>query len=149
MIEEVDSPTILKLSIIKANFQDDKGDFIGKQDPYIVFDYKEISYHTNIVDDGGMVGEWNEVFFLDKINEALNDTLCFRAYDMDHLSSDLLSQTSNLSIASIYQECLDNKHKTILKSFKLTNSDNKDQGWLYVSYSLTLDSIRQRYFDNN
>ena len=56
----------LQITIIEAKFLKD-ADMVGKQDPYIVFQYGRITKKTTVAEDAGMHAIFNEKFLLSDI----------------------------------------------------------------------------------
>lgn len=57
----LDKRTMMRVIIKSATFLKDS-DMIGKQDPYIKFNYESKDLKTDVKDDAGLAAEWNETF---------------------------------------------------------------------------------------
>ena len=57
----LDKKSYMRIIIKSATFLKD-ADMVGKQDPYIKFEYEGKSLKTDVKDDAGKAAEWNETF---------------------------------------------------------------------------------------
>jgi hypothetical protein len=58
------------VSILEANFKED-ADLIGKQDPYLQFEYNGNTLKTKVQENAGKFAEFDDVFELADIHEEI------------------------------------------------------------------------------
>jgi hypothetical protein len=56
----------------EANFLKDT-DLIGKQDPYIQFEYDSSKFTTSVQDDAGLYAKFHDIFMLENIEYQINE----------------------------------------------------------------------------
>ena len=100
--EKLDKKSRLRVIIKEAQFKKD-ADMIGKQDPYILFEYQGQELTTDVKDDAGKQAKWDETFELPNIYTQVRDhnTIVFKAFDKDIGSSDLLGATDPLEFLEL------------------------------------------------
>lgn len=53
----------------QAEFLKDDGDAMGKQDPFLAFEYEGRSFKTAVQDDAGKSATYDDVFLLENVEE--------------------------------------------------------------------------------
>ena len=78
----LDKKSMLRIVVKSAVFLRD-ADLIGKQDPYITFNYEDKTLKTDVKDGAGLNATWNETFQLPNIKNqaAKGGNIIFEAYD--------------------------------------------------------------------
>ena len=46
---------------------------VGKQDPYIQFEYDNITFKTDVKDDAGLSAKFNDIFLLEHIENQIKE----------------------------------------------------------------------------
>lgn len=120
---------LLEVIIVQATFLKD-ADLIGKQDPYIQFQYLGKKVRTEVKDEAGLHAEWNERFCLTQIDQQIHSGKRFmlEAYDKDIASDDFLGKTKGISYVYLTQDEEQHKHE-----MKLYDKDGKEAGKLIVT----------------
>ena len=65
-------------------------DFIGKQDPFITFDYRGMTYKTEVKRGEGKNPVWNQTFTLENVSP--DDSIIVKCVDEDQFSNDVIGQ---------------------------------------------------------
>ena len=123
----INKKCILEVTILEASFLKD-ADFLGKQDPYIAFNYQGKQMQTTVKEDAGKFAKWNERLQLNNIQKSIknNETLVLEAYDKDPVGSDFLGSIQPMFFTNLEQyegravhnvDLLD-KHKKIAGNIK-------------------------------
>lgn len=88
----------------EASFLKDE-DFLGKQDPFVQFEYDGVINKTEVQKDAGTQAYFDETFLLDEVQEQvrLGKDLVIVTLDEDLTSSDVLGTAVPLSIVSLVQ----------------------------------------------
>ena len=55
--------------MVQAEFLKDEGDVMGKQDPYLAFEYEGRKFKTAVKDDAGKSAKYDDVFLLEHVEE--------------------------------------------------------------------------------
>ena len=80
-----------------AQFLKDKGDLIGKQDPFFQFKYNGKTFRTKTHWEGGLYGNFNQEFYLEMYDiykgSIDHNNIIFEAYDEDPFGFDFLCCT--------------------------------------------------------
>lgn len=106
LIDNINYNCQLEIKMVAAEFLKDDGDAIGKQDPFLAFDYDGLQYKTEVQDDAGKSAKYNDVFLLENIEEHARSgkELTIQAFDHDVGSCDLLGSANPKTIQSM---CVD------------------------------------------
>jgi hypothetical protein len=74
LIDNINYNCQLEIKMVAAEFIKDDGDSIGKQDPYLAFNYDGKQYKTEVQDDAGKSAKYNDVFLLENIESHIRDS---------------------------------------------------------------------------
>lgn len=89
--------------MVSAEFLKDEGDAMGKQDPYLAFEYETKKYRTAVQDDAGKSAKYDDVFLLENVEEQARSgkDVVMQAYDYDMDGDDLLGAANAVSLAAM------------------------------------------------
>lgn len=113
----------LQIKMMAAEFLKDEADAMGKQDPFLAFDYDNRQFKTAVRDDAGTSAKFNDVFLLENVEEQARSgkDLVMQAYDYDTAANDLLGAANGVSLASMCADPTPQRHQLdIFKNFKKT-----------------------------
>ena len=81
----------------------DEGDVMGKQDPYLAFEYEGRMFKTSVQDDAGKSAKYDDVFLLDNVEEQARSGLdiVMKAFDHDMDGDDCLGAANAISLTSM------------------------------------------------
>lgn len=120
-MEKLDDKTMCKIIIDDATFLKD-GDTFGKQDPYVKFNFGNLTLQTDVIDNGGLYAKFDAVFLVPDIITLKEQSIVFQTYDKDAFSSDLLGETDPVDIIDILDD--DKVHYFELEIFEDNGQPN-------------------------